>query len=78
MDDRANVLYVGRTRASTPVPGSPRHKDKPWWHEVADWDYEEITGDLRAAEQTLVLLLGRVLTREPGLAEPRQGQARWP
>ena len=64
VDDRANVLYVGQHTGIHPGTRVARHKDKPWWHEVADWDFEEITGDLRAAEQDLICYWGAYYNKE--------------
>jgi hypothetical protein len=54
LDDRNNVLYVGQHTGIHPAARVDRHQSKPWWPEVARWDYEEITGDLNAAEYELI------------------------
>ena len=64
VDDREHVLYIGQHRGIHPATRVARHKDKPWWPEVARWDFEEITGDLNAAEQELICFWGAYYNKE--------------
>jgi hypothetical protein len=41
-----------------------RHQDKSWWPEVFRWDFEEITGNLNAAEQDLICFWGAYYNKE--------------
>ena len=64
VDDRGNVLYVGQHTGIHPGTRVARHKNKPWWHEVADWDFEEVTGDLNRAERDLIEFWGSYYNKE--------------
>jgi hypothetical protein len=64
VDDRGNVLYIGQHTGIHPGTRVARHKDKPWWPEVADWDYEEVTGDLATAEEDLICFWGSYYNKE--------------
>jgi hypothetical protein len=64
VDYRCNVLYVGQHRGIHPAVRVNQHKDKPWWSEVAGWDYEEIRGNLNAAEQDLINFWGGYYNKE--------------
>ena len=64
VDDHENVLYIGQHRGIHPGARVSRHKDKPWWPEVARWDFEKIRGDLNAAEKDLICFWGAYYNQE--------------